>query len=79
MDVAVLPDTPAVDPEVGLKTADKMWDMWTDTNIRGWGRSVLAINSARVGNPERAIYHLTNYGYWKFDDAGTTVAFIRFN
>lgn len=31
---------------------------------------MLAINSARIGNPERAIYHLTNFGYWKFDDAG---------
>lgn len=47
-----------------------MWEVWTDANIRGWGRSVLAINSARVGNPERAIYHMTNYGYWPFDDAG---------
>ncbi|KAI8960287.1 Six-hairpin glycosidase-like protein [Daldinia sp. FL1419] len=66
----ILPDTPAVDPEVGLKTSNKMWEVWTDENIRGWGRSVLAINSARVGNPERAIYHMTNYGYWPFDDAG---------
>ena len=48
-----------------------MWEVWTDENIRGWGRPVLAINAAKVGNPERAIYHLTNYGYWKFDDAGT--------
>lgn len=66
----ILPDTPAVDEEVARRTADKVWEVWTDVNIRGWGRPVLAINSARVGNPERAIYHLTAYDYWKFDDAG---------
>ncbi|KAJ0279593.1 hypothetical protein CBS470a_009205 [Colletotrichum nupharicola] len=69
----VLPDTPAVDPEVALRTADKVWEVWTDQKIRGWGRPVLAINSARIGNPERAIYHLTAYSYWTFDDAGFAV------
>ncbi|KAI3548807.1 hypothetical protein CSPX01_02830 [Colletotrichum filicis] len=69
----ILPDTPAVDPDVALKTADKVWEMWTDQKIRGWGRPVLAINSARIGNPERAIYHLTAYDYWKFDDAGYAI------
>ncbi|TDZ16484.1 hypothetical protein Cob_v010587 [Colletotrichum orbiculare MAFF 240422] len=69
----VLPDTPAVDPEVARRTADKVWDVWTDPKIRGWGRPVLAINSARVGNPQRAVYHLTAYSYWKFDDAGFAV------
>lgn len=65
-----IPDTVAVDPEVSLRTADKVAEVWTDLKIRGWGRPVLAINSARVGRPERAIYHLTAYDYWKFDDAG---------
>jgi hypothetical protein len=65
-----LPDTSAVDPAVGLRTADKVWEVWTDDKIRGWGRPVLAINSAKVGRPERAIYHLTAYDYWNFDDAG---------
>lgn len=69
----ILPDTPAVDPEVALRTADKVWEIWADANIRGWGRPVLAINSARIGNPERAIYHLTAYDYWKFDDAGFAI------
>ncbi|XDG03649.1 hypothetical protein ABKA04_003264 [Annulohypoxylon sp. FPYF3050] len=69
----ILPDTPAVDPDVALKTADKIWEIWTDDKIRGWGRPVLAINSARIGNPERAIYHLTAYDYWTFDDAGFAV------
>ncbi|KAF3015850.1 hypothetical protein E8E14_006613 [Neopestalotiopsis sp. 37M] len=69
----ILPDTPAVDPEVALRTADKVWEVWGDASIRGWGRPVLAINSARIGNPERAIYHLTAYDYWKFDDAGFAV------
>ncbi|KAK7427227.1 hypothetical protein QQZ08_006340 [Neonectria magnoliae] len=64
----ILPDTPAVDKEASRRTADKVWEVWTDKNIRGWGRPILAINSARVGNPERAIYHLTAYDYWKFDD-----------
>lgn len=65
-----LPDTSAVDEEVARLTADKIWDIWPDAKIRGWGRPVLAINSARIGNPERAIHHLTAYDYWKFDDAG---------
>ncbi|KAK6071709.1 hypothetical protein SCUP515_07713 [Seiridium cupressi] len=69
----ILPDTPAVDPEVALRTADKVWEEWGDSAIRGWGRPVLAINSARIGNPERAIYHLTAYDYWQFDDAGFAV------
>ncbi|RYP40956.1 hypothetical protein DL769_011681 [Monosporascus sp. CRB-8-3] len=69
----ILPDTPAVDPEVALRTADKVWDVWGDARIRGWGRPILAINSARIGNPERAIYHLTAYDYWIFDDAGFAV------
>ncbi|KAL0568080.1 hypothetical protein V5O48_013914 [Marasmius crinis-equi] len=69
----ILPDTLAVDPSTALRTADRVWDVWGDENIRGWGRPVLAINSARVGIPERAIYHLTAYDYWKFDDAGFAV------
>ncbi|TQN64663.1 hypothetical protein CSHISOI_10763 [Colletotrichum shisoi] len=69
----VLPDTPAVDPAVALRTADKVWEVWTDQKIRGWGRPVLAINSARIGNPERAVHHLTAYTYWKFDDAGYAI------
>jgi hypothetical protein len=69
----ILPDTPAVDLLTALRTADKVWEIWGDTKIRGWGRPVLAINSARIGNPNRAIYHLTAYDYWKFDDAGFAI------
>lgn len=65
-----LPDTHAVDPAVSLRTAEKVWEVWTDDKIRGWGRPVLAINAAKVGRPERAIYHLTAFDYWHFDDAG---------
>lgn len=72
----ILPDTPAVDHQVALKTADHVWEVWTDPKIRGWGRPVLAINSARIGNPERAIYHLTAYDYWKFDDAGGSFPYL---
>ncbi|KAH8680180.1 Six-hairpin glycosidase-like protein [Ilyonectria robusta] len=68
-----LPDASAVDEEVARLTADKIWDIWPDAKIRGWGRPVLAINSARIGNPERAIHHLTAYDYWKFDDAGFAI------
>ncbi|KAF4981159.1 hypothetical protein FZEAL_2993 [Fusarium zealandicum] len=69
----ILPNTPAVDSKVAKRTADKVWEVWGDQNIRGWGRPILAINSARIGNPERAIYHLTAYDYWKFDDAGFAI------
>ncbi|KAL1844465.1 hypothetical protein VTK73DRAFT_2465 [Phialemonium thermophilum] len=66
----ILPDTVAVDPEVARRTADKVHEVWTDEKIFGWGRPVLAINSARIGNPQRAIDHLTAYDYYQFDDAG---------
>jgi hypothetical protein len=69
----ILPDTGAVDKEVALATAEKVAEVWTDDKIRGWGRPVLAINSARIGKPERAVYHLTAYDYWKFDDAGFAI------
>lgn len=69
----ILPDTPAVDPLVARRTADKVWEVWGDAQIRGWGRPVLAINSARIGNPQRAIHHLTAFDYWEFDDAGFAI------
>lgn len=67
----ILPDTPAVDPEIALKTAEKVWEVWREEKIFGWGRPVLAINAARVGRPEKAIRFLINYDRWIFDDAGT--------
>ncbi|KAL4805415.1 Six-hairpin glycosidase-like protein [Aspergillus unguis] len=69
----ILPDTPAVEPDVARKTADKVDEIWQDEDIRGWGRVVLAINSARIGDPERAIGHLAAFEYWVFDDAGFAV------
>ncbi|KAK1917479.1 hypothetical protein P3342_000192 [Pyrenophora teres f. teres] len=69
----ILPPTPAVDASIALGTANKVWEVWSDEKIRGWGRPVLAINSARIGNPERAIYHLTAFDSWKFDDAGFAI------
>ncbi|KAF1968677.1 hypothetical protein BU23DRAFT_540641 [Bimuria novae-zelandiae CBS 107.79] len=69
----ILPSTPAVNTTLALHTADKVAAIWTDDKIRGWGRPVLAINSARIGNATRAMYHLTAYDYWKFDDAGFAV------
>ncbi|KAL2808899.1 Six-hairpin glycosidase-like protein [Aspergillus granulosus] len=69
----ILPDTPAVNPNVAKKTGDKIWEIWADEDIRGWGRPVLAINSARVGEPDRAIRHLTAFEWWRFDDAGFAI------
>ncbi|KAL2865962.1 Six-hairpin glycosidase-like protein [Aspergillus lucknowensis] len=69
----ILPDTAVVDPVVAKKTADKVWEVWADEDIRGWGRPVLAINSARIGERERAVYHLTAYEFWRFDDAGFAI------
>ena len=59
-----------VDSETARATSDKVWEIWGDENIRGWGRPVLAMNAARIGRPDRAIYHLTAFDYWDFDDAG---------
>lgn len=66
----ILPDTPAVDPEVALRTSEKVWETWKDSKIFGWGRPVLAINAARVGRPARAMEYMTAYDRWIFDDAG---------
>lgn len=66
----ILPDTPAIDPGVALRTAEKVWEVWTDPKIFGWGRPVLTINAVRVGRPERAINYLTAFDRWIFDDAG---------
>jgi hypothetical protein len=76
----ILPDTPAVDFEIAKRTADKIDEIWKDEDVRGWGRVVLSINSARIGERERAIRHLTSER-WVFDDAGMAsynfVAVIR--
>ncbi|KAJ8109952.1 hypothetical protein ONZ43_g6003 [Nemania bipapillata] len=65
-----LPSTPAVDTAVANHTADKVAAVWTDDEIFGWGRPVLALSAARIGNSERAIEYLTAYEHWVFDDAG---------
>lgn len=64
--------TPAVDEEVARRTADKVHEVWgsVDEKVFGWGRPVLAINAARLGEPERAVGYLTAFDYWVFDDAG---------
>ncbi|KAK7734834.1 hypothetical protein SLS63_004254 [Diaporthe eres] len=70
----ILPSTgtPSVDEEVAKKTADKVHVVWGGVNekVFGWGRPVLAINAARLGEPERAVGYLTAFDYWVFDDAG---------
>ncbi|KAL4985734.1 Six-hairpin glycosidase-like protein [Aspergillus falconensis] len=68
----ILPDTRAVNSGIAKKTADKVDEIWKDEDIRGWGRVVLSINSARIGERERAIRHLTSER-WVFDDAGFAV------
>jgi hypothetical protein len=64
--------TPAVDEAVAKKTADKVHEVWGSDNdkVFGWGRPVLAMNAARLGEPGRAIGYLTAFDYWVFDDAG---------
>lgn len=70
----ILPSTgtPSVDEETAKKTADKVHEVWggVDEKVFGWGRPVLAINAARLGEPERAVGYLTAFDYWVFDDAG---------
>lgn len=64
--------TPGVDEEVARMTADKVHEVWggVDEKVFGWGRPVLAINAARLGEPGRAVGYLTAFDYWVFDDAG---------
>ena len=62
-----------MDPAVALRTANTVCKVWGDEQIQGWGRPALAINSARIANPARAIYHLTAFDTWKFDDAGFAI------
>lgn len=70
----ILPSTgtPGVDEETAKKTADKVHEVWggVDEKVFGWGRPVLAINAARLGELERAVGYLTAFDYWVFDDAG---------
>lgn len=70
----ILPSTgtPSVDEEVARRTAYKVHEVWggVDGKVFGWGRPVLAINAARLGEPERAMGYLTAFDYWVFDDAG---------
>ncbi|KAK8074484.1 hypothetical protein PG997_009147 [Apiospora hydei] len=66
-------DRVLVDPDTACATADRVWDVWRDERIRGWGRPVLAMNAARVGRADRAVYHLTAFDYWHFDDAGYAI------
>ncbi|KAK7962905.1 uncharacterized protein PG986_003730 [Apiospora aurea] len=63
-------DRVLVDPDTARATSDRVWGVWRDERIRGWGRPVLAMNAARVGRADRAVYHLTAFDYWHFDDAG---------
>lgn len=64
--------TPGVDDGVARRTADKVHEVWggVDGKVFGWGRPVLAINAARLGEPGRAVGYLTAFDYWVFDDAG---------
>ncbi|KAK6821309.1 hypothetical protein PG987_015709 [Apiospora arundinis] len=62
-----------VDPKVARVTSERVWDVWGDDKIRGWGRPVLAMNAARIRRPDRAVYHLTAFDSWKFDDAGFAI------
>lgn len=64
--------TPSVDEVVAKRTADKVHEVWggVDEKVFGWGRPVLAINAARLGEPERAVGYLTAFDWWVFDDAG---------
>ncbi|KAI0025779.1 Six-hairpin glycosidase-like protein [Xylariomycetidae sp. FL0641] len=66
----MLPDVPAVDAGVARATAAQVERIWTGDAVRGWGRVVLAMNAARLGDPARALGHLTAFEYWRFDDAG---------
>ena len=64
--------TPSVDEKAAKDTADKVHEVWgrVDDKVFGWGRPVLAINAARLGEPERAVGYLAAFDYWVFDDAG---------
>ncbi|KAI5925895.1 Six-hairpin glycosidase-like protein [Camillea tinctor] len=68
----VLPATPAVDPEVARRTADRVQQVWDADDVRGWGRPALAIGATRNGEPARALEWMTDFDRWAFDDAGGT-------
>ncbi|KAI9154668.1 hypothetical protein HJFPF1_07225 [Paramyrothecium foliicola] len=57
-------------------TAAKIWDLWDLDACYGWDFPMLAMNSLRLGNPERAVEYLLHPSF-QFDDAGYPVGGTR--
>ncbi|MFI1328962.1 hypothetical protein ACH4U7_02260 [Streptomyces sp. NPDC020845] len=58
-----------VDATVMRATARKVWDVWAWDAAWGWDFPMLAMNAARMGEPDRAVDFLLHEKFG-FDDAG---------
>jgi hypothetical protein len=60
---------PPLDTAVLEKTADRIWETWALEDSYGWDFSMLAMNSLRLGDVDRAMEYLL-HPLFQFDDAG---------
>ncbi|KAF9019784.1 hypothetical protein BDZ89DRAFT_958878 [Hymenopellis radicata] len=71
-----LPETPGLDLDIAKATADKVVEHWNLTNCWGWDFPMLAMSSARNGDPEQAVDWLLD-PLFQFDDVGMPVGGVR--
>ncbi|CZR51693.1 uncharacterized protein PAC_01570 [Phialocephala subalpina] len=66
------PDTPSFNLTIMNQTATKIAGIWDFNQLFGWDFPMLAMNAARLGEPERAVAYLLDPNF-VFDDAGYPV------
>lgn len=66
----------AIDRQAVRATAWKLWDSWRLDDCWGWDFGVLAMNAARLGEPQRAIDFLLSE-HFAFDDVGLATGGVR--
>jgi hypothetical protein len=72
----LLPPTPGFNLTVMRNTAMKIKEIWDFPYSFGWDFPMLAMNSARLGDPEQAVAYLLNDNFM-FDDVGCPVGGTR--
>lgn len=71
-----LPPPPAFNLTIVQNTRDMVYEKWNLPNSYGWDFPLLAMNAARLGDPDRAIRFLLDQ-HFQFDDAGYPVGGAR--
>ncbi|TAQ90797.1 hypothetical protein B7494_g868 [Chlorociboria aeruginascens] len=68
----LLPPTPGFNLTIMKNTAARIWAEWEFDDLYGWDFPMLAMNAARLHNPDKAIAFLT-HEYFQFDDVGMPI------